>query len=66
MDSKWGKPSALITRPRPGGIKRVEPMTNNKHGKLTSGSRPIELTLEARILSYDALEKIISEIFISI
>jgi hypothetical protein len=47
MDGKRGKPLALIMRPLPEGIKRVKPMTNNKHGKLMFGSRPIELTLGA-------------------
>jgi hypothetical protein len=28
-----------------GGIKRVEPVTTNKHDKLTFGSRPIEITV---------------------
>jgi hypothetical protein len=45
MDGKWGKPSTLITRPLPGVIERVEPVTNIKQDKLTSSSRPIELTL---------------------
>jgi hypothetical protein len=36
---------ALIMGPHPGGIKRDEPVTNNKHDKLTFSSRPIELTL---------------------
>jgi hypothetical protein len=45
MDGKRGKPSVLITGPHPGGIKRVELVTNNKHEKLTFGSRPIEVTL---------------------
>jgi hypothetical protein len=48
MDGKRGKLSTRITRPRLGGIKRVELVTNNKHDKLTSGSRPIELTLGAK------------------
>jgi hypothetical protein len=45
MDGKRGKPLVLITGPRPRGIKRVKHVTNNKHDKLTSGSRSIELTL---------------------
>jgi hypothetical protein len=49
MDGNRGKSSALITRLRIGGIKRVEPVTNNKHDKLTSGSRPIDLTLGDRL-----------------
>jgi hypothetical protein len=47
IHGKRGKPSALITEPRLTGIKRVKHVTNNKHDKLTFGSRPIELTLEA-------------------
>jgi len=47
MDGKQGKQTALIMGLRPKGIKRVELVTNNKHDKLTSGSRPIELTLGA-------------------
>ena len=56
MDGKWGKPSALITGPRPWGIKRVEPVPNNNHDKLMSGSRPIELTLEGN-QKYDHIRK---------
>jgi hypothetical protein len=47
MDGKQGKLSALIMGPRLGGIKRVKPVTNNKHDKLMSGSRAIELIVEA-------------------
>jgi hypothetical protein len=45
MDGKQGKLSTFIMGPHPRGIKRVEPVTNNMLDKLTSDSRPIELTL---------------------
>jgi hypothetical protein len=51
VDGKWGKPSALIMEPNPKGIKRVEPVTSptDHWGRdLTSGSRPLELTLGAK------------------
>lgn len=46
-DGKRGKLSVLSIWPHPGGIKRVESMTKNKHDKLTYESRPIEVTFGA-------------------
>jgi hypothetical protein len=52
MDGKQGKPLSLIMGPRPEVIKRVEPVTNNKHEKLTSNCRLIELTLRTKSKYY--------------
>jgi hypothetical protein len=51
MDGKWGKPLALITESHPDGIKRVELVTSptDHWGRdLMPGSRPLDLTLEAK------------------
>ena len=47
MDSKRGKPSALIMGPNLKGIMRVELVTSLIWRELMSCSRPIELTVEA-------------------
>jgi len=49
MDGKQGKLLIVIMGPRPMGIRKFEPMTNNKHDKIMSSSRPSELTLKTII-----------------